>query len=101
MALSTKYCKRDSITDLYMDEQGNILTKGDVIFCQKQPFVVTEEGYIDYYSSGVMDNIFQAPDSEFMALQEMVKCHKLEKSRSLIDRMFLSLTGNTKPIKNR
>ena len=66
MALSTKYCKRDSTTDLYMDEQGNILTKGDVIFCQKQPFVVTGEGYIDYYSSGVMDNIFQTPDLELI-----------------------------------
>ena len=44
-----------------MDKQGNTLTKGDVIFCQKQPFVVTEEGYIDYYRSGVMDHIFQAP----------------------------------------
>ena len=43
--------------DLYMDEQGNIFTKADVIVCQKQPFVVTEEGYIDYYSSGNMDNI--------------------------------------------
>ena len=63
MALSTKYCKRDSTLDLYTDEQGNICTKGDVIFCKKQPFVVTEEDYIDHYSSGAMDNIFQAPDS--------------------------------------
>ena len=101
MALSTEYCKRDSTTDLYMDKQGNILTKGDVIFCQKQPFVVTEEGYIDYYSSGVMDNIFIAPDSGFLALQEKVKYHKSQKSRSLIGRMILSFTGNTKPIENR
>ena len=71
-----------------MDEQGNILTKGDEIFCQKQPFEVTEEGYIDYYSSGVMANIFQDPDSESVALQEKVKCHKLQKRRSLIGRMF-------------
>ena len=99
MALSTKYYKRDSTTDLYMDEQGNILTKGDVIFCQKQPFVVTEEGYIDYYISGLMDNIFQAPDLEFVTLQEKVKCHKSQKSRSFIGMMFLSLIGNTKPIK--
>ena len=87
--------------DLYTYEQGKILTKGDVIFCKKQPFVVTEEGYIDYYSSGAMDNIFQAPDSKFVTLQEKEKSQKLEKSRSLIDRMFLSLTGNNQPIKNR
>ena len=46
--------------DLYTNEQGNILTKGDVIFYKKQLFVITEEGYIDHYTSGAMDNIFQA-----------------------------------------
>ena len=73
MALSTKYFKMDSTTDLCPDKQGNILTKGDVIFCKKQPFVVTEEGYIDYYSSGAMDNIIQAPDSKSVTLQEKIK----------------------------
>ena len=77
MALTTKHCKWDSTTDLYTDEQGNILTQGDVIFCKKEPFVVTEEGYIDYYSSGAMDNIFQAPDSKFLTLQEKVKSKKI------------------------
>ena len=70
MALSTKYCKRYSTMDLYINEHGNILIKGDVIFCKKQPSVITEEGYIDHYSSGAMDNIFQAPDSKFKTLQE-------------------------------
>ena len=101
MALSTKCCKRNSTMDLYTDEQGNILTKGDVIFCLKQPFVFTEEGYINYYSSGAMDNIFQAPDSEFMTLQEKVKIKKSERSRSFIGRMLLSLMGNNKPIKKQ
>ena len=73
MALSTKYCKKDSTTDLYIDAQGNILTKGDVIFCKKQPFFITEEGYIDHCSSGTMDNIFQAPDSKFKTLHDEVK----------------------------
>ena len=44
--------------DLYTDEQGNILTKGDEIFCKKHAFVITEEGYTDQYTSGAMDNIF-------------------------------------------
>ena len=59
-----------------MNEQGNILTKGAIIFCKKQPFVVTEEGYIDNYSSGAMGNIFQAPDSKFETFQEKVKIEK-------------------------
>ena len=33
--------------DLYTNEQGNILTKGDTISCKKQSFVITVEGYID------------------------------------------------------
>ena len=68
MALSAKYCKRNSTRDLYTNEQGNILTRRDIIFYKKQPFVVTEEGNIDHYSSGAMGNIFQAPDSEFETL---------------------------------
>ena len=79
--------------DLYTDEQGNILTKGDVIFHKKQPFVVTEEGYIDYYSYGAMDNIFQAPDSEFVTLQEKVKSQKSERRRSFVGRMLLFTHG--------
>ena len=96
MALSNKFCKWDSTMDFYTNKQGNMLTKGDVIFCKKQPFVVTEEGYTDYYGSGAMDNIFQAPDSKCMTLQEKVKGKKLERSRSFIGMMFLSLMGNHK-----
>ena len=87
--------------DLYTNEQGNILTKVDVIFCKKQLFVVTEEGYIDHYTSWAMDNIFQAPDSKFETLQEKVKNQKSEQSRSFTGRMFLLLTGNNKPIKRQ
>ena len=86
--------------DLYTDVQGTILTKGDVIFCKNQPIIITEEGYIDHYSSGVMDNIFQAPDSEFEILQEKIKI-KNWRNRSFIGRIFLSLTGNNKPIKRQ
>ena len=101
MALSNKFCKWDSTMDLYTDEQGNIITKGDVIFCKKQPFVVREEGYIDYYSSGATDNIFQAPDSTFVTLHEKVKSQNLERGRSFIGRMLLSLMGNNKPIERQ
>ena len=48
-----------------------------------------------------MDNIFQAPDSKFMTLQEKVKSQKPEKSRSFIDRMLLSLIDNNKPIQKQ
>ena len=101
MALSTKSYKRDSTIDLYTNDHGNILIKGDVILCKKQPFVVTEEGYINYYSSGAMDNIFQASDSEFVTLQEKVKSQKSEKSRSFIGRMLLSLKAIVSLLKNR
>ena len=78
MALSNKYCFRDSTTDLYTDKHGNIFMKGDIIFCKKHPFIITEDGYINNYTSGAMDNIFQAPDSEFKVPQEKVKNQKSE-----------------------
>ena len=101
MAMSTKYCKRVSTTDLYTNEQSSILTKEDIIFCKKHPFIITEEGYIDHYTSGAMDNIFQAPDSEFETLQEKVENQKSERSRSFIGRMLLSLTDNNKTTKRQ
>ena len=51
----------------------------DVIFCKKHPFIITKDGYINHYTTGVMDNIFQAPDSEFEVLQEKVKIQKIKK----------------------
>ena len=80
MALLTKYRKRDCTMVLDTDEQGNILTKGDIMFCKKHPFVITEEDYIEHYTSGAMDNIFLAPDSEFKALQDTSRKGKNQKS---------------------
>ena len=71
--------------------------KGDVIFCKKHPFIITEDGYINDYTTGGMDNIFQVPDSEFEVLQENVKSQKSERKRRFIGRILLSLTGNCKP----
>ena len=70
--------------DLYTDEQGNILTKGDIIFCKKHLFIITEEGYIDHYTSGAMDNIFQDQDSEFKILEEKLK-KKQNKNQSEVE----------------
>ena len=76
MALSSKYCIRDSTTDLYTDKHGDIQTKGVIIFCKKHPFIITENGYINQYIYGAMDNIFQGLDSEFEVLQDKVKKNK-------------------------
>ena len=94
------YCIRDTTTDLYTDEDGNIL-KADVIFCKGHPFIITEDGYIDHYTTGAMDNIFQVPDSEFKVLQQKVKSQKSERNRSFIHKMLLSLTGNHRTSKRQ
>ena len=75
--------------------------KGDVIFCKKHPFIMTEDGCIDHYTTGAMDNIFQAPDSEFEVLQEKVKSQKSERNRSFIGKMLLSLSGNCRTSKRQ
>ena len=79
MASSTWYWIRDTTTDLYTDKDGNILAKRDVIFYKKHPFIITKDGYIDHYTTGALDNIFQAPDSEFEVLQEKIKKPKIRK----------------------
>ena len=63
--------------------------------------MLSQEGYIDHYTSGVMDDIFQALDSKIKTLQEKVKNQKSERSRSFIGRKLLLLTGNNKPIKRQ
>ena len=102
MAMSTRYCGGDSAADLCTDEQGSILEEGDMVFCGRHPFVVTEEVCIDHRTSGAVDGIFQAPDSEFETLQEKVKKkQKSERSRSFVGRMLLSLIGSNKTIKRQ
>ena len=73
MASSERYCIRDTTTNLYTDEDGNVLMKGIVIVCKKHPFIITKDGYINHYTTGAMDNIFLTPDSEFEVLREKVK----------------------------
>ena len=89
MASSIRYCISDITADLNTDKDGNVLTKGDVVFCKKHPFIITKDGYIDHYTTGAMDNIFQAPASEFEVPQEKVKSQKLERNRSFIGKMLL------------
>ena len=99
MASSKRYRIRNTTTDLYTGKDGNVLMKEDVIFCKRHHFIITEDGYIDHYTTGAMDNIFHVPDSEFEVLQEKVKSQTLERNRSFIGKMLLSLTGNCKPSK--
>ena len=56
------------------------LQRGDVIFCKKQLFVITEEGYIDHYTSGAMVTYFKP---QILSLRQLL------------------LTGNKKPLKGR
>ena len=75
--------------------------KGDVIFCKKHPFIITEDGYIGHDTTGAKENIFQAPDSEFEVLQDKVNTQKSERNRSFIWQNASSLTGNCKTSKRQ
>ena len=70
--------------------------KGDVIFCKKHPFIITKDGYIDHYTTGVMDNIFQAPDSELEVLQETVKSQNWKEVEALFAKCFFHQQAITK-----
>ena len=49
-------------TDLVVDEAGNKLPTRVVIMCKMTPFVITEDGDIDYLASGKMESVYQADD---------------------------------------
>ena len=49
---SKPQCFCDKAEDVYKDENGKILTAGDVILCKGCPFIVLEDGSIDCYTMG-------------------------------------------------
>ena len=49
---------------LVIDEAGNKLSAKCVMFCKMTPFIITEEGDIDNFTSGKMEAIYHV-DNQF------------------------------------
>ena len=52
-------------TCLVLDMMGNRLPAGSVILCKLTPFVITEDGDIDYMGGGKMETLYWADDECF------------------------------------
>ena len=48
---------------------GNRLPTKSVLFCRMTPFIITEDGDIENFAGGKVDNIYQADDQYFQLFQ--------------------------------
>ena len=62
--------------------------------CQSTPYMVTEEGDINHFAGGKMENIYHADGRYSDFLEKEVKEFKVEKNQSFLGNMFRALTGS-------
>ena len=62
----------DVSDDVYKDENGKILTSGDIILCKGCPVIVMADDSIDHHTMGKMDRIYYTADEELGALEGRV-----------------------------
>ena len=80
-------------TGFLVDETGNKLQAKSVMMCQMTPFVITEEGNIDHFTGGKMENIYNVDERYFDFHEEQVKELKAEKNQSILASIFRVLMG--------
>ena len=87
-------CVIEQDTDLVVDEAGNKLPARAVIMCKMTPFVITEEGDIDYLAIGKMENVYQVDGQYFEFFENEVRELHAERSQGIFATVFMSLTGS-------
>ena len=87
-------CFVEQDTGLMLDMAGNKLPAGSVITCKPTPFVITEDGDIDYLGCGKMGMVYQADDRYSKFLDQQVKELHMERSQGFITSIFRALTGS-------
>ena len=63
-------CFCNEADDVFKDGNGRVLTTGDMILCKGCPFIVLEDGSIDHYTMGKMNQVYYTMDEELGALDE-------------------------------
>ena len=81
-------------TGFLIDKTGNKLQAKSVVMCQSNPYMVTEEGDIDHFTGGKMENIYHVDDMYSDFLEKQVMELKAEKSQSILGNMYRALTGS-------
>ena len=65
-------------TDFYIDTDSAALPAGAVIICKREPFIVTEELYIDEFLGREINVVYQVKDEELRYLETQVRGQKTE-----------------------
>ena len=86
-------CFSDEAEDVFKDGNGRILTVGGVILCKGCPFIVLEDGSIDHYTTGKMNQIYYTTDEELGALEEKGDKLQAERRTGLVTRLWQTVSG--------
>ena len=86
-------CFCDASADVFKDENGRIITLGDVILCKGSLFIVVVDGSIDCYTTDKMVHIYYTADEELGALEERVDKLQVERSTRLVTRLWQTVSG--------
>ena len=87
-------CFHDAAANVFKDENGRILTLGDVILCRGCPFMVMADGSIDCYTTGKRDCIYYTADEEVGVLEGKVNNLHAERIAGLVTRLWQTVSGN-------
>ena len=87
-------CFVEQDNSLMLDMAGNKLPVGSVIMCKLTPFVIMEDGDIDYLEGGKMEMVYQADDLYPKFLNQQVMERHMERSQGFITSVFRALTGS-------
>ena len=86
-------CLHNEADDIFKDGNGRILIAGDVILCKDCPFIVLEDGSIDHYARGKMNQVYYTMDEELGALEERADQLQAERSIGLVTRLWQTVSG--------
>ena len=78
-------------SDLIVDAAGNRIPAMSVVFCQKRPFIITEDGDINRFAGEEMEIICQATDEAFNFFESQVRELDAERNQSIITSILESL----------
>ena len=87
-------CTIKQDTGLVVDETGNILPAKFVVLCEIPPFIIIEEGDIDYFMGGEIETVYQVDDQCFEFLKGQVREVQKERSQGFITSVFWALIGS-------
>ena len=88
-------------TGLVVDEAGNQPHARAVIRYKMTPFVITEDGDINYLASNKMETIYQADNQYFKFLENQVRELHVERSHGIFASVSWALTGSRHKTRRR